>query len=66
MPRYVILEHDHPVLHWDLMLEAGGVLQRGDWPNGRGQASSWKRRHSAIIGWRTSITKVRSAAIAVS
>jgi hypothetical protein len=22
MPRYVILEHDHPSLHWDLMLEA--------------------------------------------
>ena len=21
MPRYVILEHDHPSLHWDLMLE---------------------------------------------
>jgi len=27
MPRFVILEHDHPSLHWDLMLEAGGVLQ---------------------------------------
>ena len=27
MPRFVILEHDHPVLHWDLMLEANGVLQ---------------------------------------
>src|SRR5438552_222517 len=27
MPRFVVLEHDHPVLHWDLMLEAGGVLQ---------------------------------------
>jgi hypothetical protein len=27
MPRYVILEHDHPVRHWDLMLEAGDVLQ---------------------------------------
>src|SRR5262249_19121100 len=27
MPRFVILEHDHPVLHWDLMLEAGEVLQ---------------------------------------
>jgi hypothetical protein len=26
MPRFVILEHDHPVLHWDLMLEAGDVL----------------------------------------
>ncbi len=26
MPRFVILEHDHPTLHWDLMLEAGEVL----------------------------------------
>src|SRR5262249_10142781 len=27
MPRYVILEHDHPSLHWDLMLEYGDVLR---------------------------------------
>jgi DNA polymerase Ligase (LigD) len=27
MPRFVILEHDHHHLHWDLMLEAGEVLQ---------------------------------------
>src|SRR5262245_51965853 len=27
MPRYVILEHDHPALHWDLMLERDGVLR---------------------------------------
>jgi hypothetical protein len=27
MPRYVILEHDHPHRHWDLMLEAGDVLR---------------------------------------
>ena len=27
MPRYVLLEHDHPTLHWDLMLEAGPVLR---------------------------------------
>lgn len=26
MPRFVILEHDHPELHWDFMLEAGDVL----------------------------------------
>jgi hypothetical protein len=27
MPRYVILEHDFPALHWDFMLEAGDVLK---------------------------------------
>ena len=27
MPRFVILEHDHPALHWDLMLECGDVLK---------------------------------------
>jgi hypothetical protein len=27
MPRYVILQHDHPFLHWDLMLETGPVLR---------------------------------------
>ena len=26
MPRFVILEHDHPQLHWDFMLEVGEVL----------------------------------------
>jgi hypothetical protein len=27
MPRFVVLEHDHPERHWDLMLEAGAVLR---------------------------------------
>lgn len=27
MPRFVILEHDHPFLHWDLMLECGPILR---------------------------------------
>ena len=27
MARFVILEHDHPQLHWDLMLERGGHLR---------------------------------------
>src|SRR5262245_52154592 len=27
MPRFVVLEHDWPFLHWDLMLEAQGVLR---------------------------------------
>jgi hypothetical protein len=27
MPRFVILEHDHPELHWDFMLEANAVLR---------------------------------------
>jgi hypothetical protein len=26
MPRFVLLEHDHPHLHLDLMLEVGAVL----------------------------------------
>jgi hypothetical protein len=25
--RFVILEHDHPFLHWDLLLEFGDVLR---------------------------------------
>lgn len=27
MSRFAILEHDHPQLHWDLMLEASSVLR---------------------------------------
>src|SRR5436305_12258768 len=27
MTRYVILAHDHPFLHWDLMLEHDGSLR---------------------------------------
>src|SRR5947199_376784 len=27
MPRFVILEHDHPARHWDLLLESEGVLR---------------------------------------
>ena len=27
MPRFVILEHDHPFLHWDFMVECGEVLR---------------------------------------
>ncbi|WP_437229111.1 DNA polymerase ligase N-terminal domain-containing protein [Planctomicrobium sp. SH661] len=27
MPRYVILTHDWPFLHWDLMLETGETLR---------------------------------------
>ena len=27
MRRYVILTHDHPRLHWDLMLEVDGALR---------------------------------------
>ncbi|MFT5324590.1 MAG: hypothetical protein ACI8P0_002454 [Planctomycetaceae bacterium] len=26
MPRFVLLEHDHPELHWDFMLERGEAL----------------------------------------
>jgi len=27
MPRFVILEHDRPFLHWDFMLESGETLR---------------------------------------
>jgi hypothetical protein len=27
MPRFVILEHDWPTRHWDVLLEAGAVLK---------------------------------------
>lgn len=27
MPRFVLLQHDHPFLHWDFMLEVGAVLR---------------------------------------
>src|SRR5262245_5237740 len=27
MPRFVILEHDFPTLHWDFMLEVNGMLR---------------------------------------
>ncbi len=27
MARFTILEHDHPTLHWDLLLEAGETLR---------------------------------------
>ena len=27
MPQFALLEHDHPVLHWDFMLECGDVLR---------------------------------------
>ncbi len=27
MPRFVLLLHDHPTVHWDLMLERGNALR---------------------------------------
>jgi hypothetical protein len=27
MPRFVVHEHDHPTLHWDLMLDVGESLR---------------------------------------
>lgn len=36
MPRFVILRHDHPHLHWDFMLETGPVLR------------TWRLEHEPI------------------
>ena len=36
--RFVILEHDHPFLHWDLLLEDGPVLK------------SWRLLHPVATG----------------
>jgi hypothetical protein len=38
MPRFVILEHDHPAKHWDLMLERGEVLR------------TWRLAASPVVG----------------
>jgi hypothetical protein len=27
MPRFAVLEHDHPTTHWDLLLQTGAVLR---------------------------------------
>lgn len=27
MPRFALLEHDHPTLHWDLLLECGAACR---------------------------------------
>ena len=27
MPRFAILEHDWPTMHWDFLLESGGMLR---------------------------------------
>ena len=40
MPRFVILEHDHPTLHWDLMLEDGAALKTWRLPQPPGQEAS--------------------------
>lgn len=69
MPRYVILEHDYPTLHWDFMLEIGSVLRtwRLEAPpvqgsNIRAEAIGDHRRmylayEGALIGDRGSVTR---------
>ena len=32
MPRFVVLEHDYPDVHWDLMLESGEKLEAWSLP----------------------------------
>jgi hypothetical protein len=38
MPRFVILEHDSPELHWDFMLQSGDVLRTWRLEKAPGQA----------------------------
>lgn len=38
MPEFVVLEHDWPELHWDLMLESGSSL------------ATWRLKHSPRTG----------------
>src|SRR5262245_46204743 len=42
MPRFVILEHDHPERHWDLMMEDDGALRtwRLSGPPGEGPVAA--------------------------
>jgi DNA polymerase Ligase (LigD) len=46
MPRYVILQHDHPTLHWDFMLETGQALR------------TWRLASSPAAGQEISATSL--------
>src|ERR1700704_2199195 len=48
MPRFVILEHDHPELHWDLMLEVGPVLKT--WRLAKAPAEKGERIDAVPVG----------------
>ena len=50
MPRFVILEHDFPFLHWDFMLEVGGSLK------------TWRLLQQPILGMSGSGKRIRSDA----
>lgn len=39
LPRFVLLEHDHPTLHWDLMLEEADGLRTWRLPSSRFDAA---------------------------
>ena len=60
MPRFVILEHDHPVLHWDLLVERNGVLcgWRLRSPPRRGETFAAEESAPAPLALR-SITRAR-------
>ncbi len=40
MPRFVVLVHDHPILHWDLMLEKEATLRTWRLEREPGEAGS--------------------------
>ena len=53
MPRFVILEHDHPTLHWDLMLEHEGSLKTWRLPR---PPDAWGE-HSCLPGEQTPVAQ---------
>jgi hypothetical protein len=50
MPRFVILEHDHPTLHWDLMLEHGATLKTWRLPQPPAHPFPESPSHDAAAG----------------
>ena len=62
MPQFVLLEHDHPELHWDFMLESGDALLTWRLDRIPAEGCEFDVIGFPIIVRLISTTKVRSAA----